>query len=97
MCMVCMILRLYIPASLQMFDNISKLQFVQGPGGESIANAMISSEGEMMEYRKGVPAEGKVCKYTYNSKLCITSLGIHTPMVSYYVEVFISNKIGPKP
>jgi dynein heavy chain len=45
---------------IKMFDNISKLQFVQGPGGESIANAMISSEGEMMEYRKGVPAEGKV-------------------------------------
>ena len=45
---------------VQMFDNISKLQFVQGPGGESIANAMISSEGEMMEYRKGILAEGKV-------------------------------------
>ena len=43
-----------------MFDNISKLQFVQSPGGESIANAMISSEGEMMTYRKGVLAEGKV-------------------------------------
>lgn len=43
-----------------MFDNISKLRFVQGPAGEPIANAMISSEGEIMEYRQGVLAEGKV-------------------------------------
>ena len=43
-----------------MFDNISKLQFIQGPAGEPIANAMISSEGEIMEYRQGVQAEGKV-------------------------------------
>ena len=45
---------------LQMFDNISKLRFVQGPSQEPVANAMISSEGEMMEYRCGVVAEGKV-------------------------------------
>ena len=43
-----------------MFDNISKLRFVQGPAGEPIANAMISSEGEIMEYRQGILAEGKV-------------------------------------
>ena len=43
-----------------MFDNIAKLRFDQGPSGEPLANAMISSEGEMMEYRKGVTAEGKV-------------------------------------
>lgn len=45
---------------LQMFDNIAKLRFVQGPNQEPLANAMISSEGEMMEYRQGVVAEGKV-------------------------------------
>ena len=45
-----------------MFDNIAKLRFVQGPAGEPIANAMISSEGEMMEYRQGILAEGKVMK-----------------------------------
>ena len=44
----------------QMFDNISKLRFAQGPNQEPLANAMISSEGEMMEYRQGVAAEGKV-------------------------------------
>ena len=48
-----------------MFDNISKLRFVQGPAGEPIANAMISSEGEIMEYRQGVLAEGKVCLHTH--------------------------------
>ncbi len=43
-----------------MFDNISKLRFDQGSSGEPLANAMISGEGEMMEYRQGVVAEGKV-------------------------------------
>ena len=43
-----------------MFDNIAKLRFGQGPSQEPIADAMMSSEGEMMEYRKGVAAEGKV-------------------------------------
>ena len=43
-----------------MFDNIAKLRFAQGPNQEPLANAMISSEGEMMEYRQGIVAEGKV-------------------------------------
>ena len=43
-----------------MFDNIAKLRFEQGPNQEPVANAMISSEGEMMEYRQGIVAEGKV-------------------------------------
>jgi len=43
-----------------MFDNIAKLRFEQGPSKEPVANAMVSSEGEMMEYRQGVVAEGKV-------------------------------------
>ena len=67
-----------VPARLQMFDNISKLQFVQGPGGESIANAMISSEGEMMEYKKGVLAEGKVHIHTRTA----TTLSSISPYVS---------------
>lgn len=44
----------------QMFDNISKLRFERGPNQEPIANAMISSEGEMMAYKQGIVAEGKV-------------------------------------
>lgn len=43
-----------------MFDNISKLRFEQGPNQEPLANAMISSEGEIMEYRQEIIAEGKV-------------------------------------
>lgn len=43
-----------------MFDNISKLRFDKGPNQEPLASAMISSEGEVMEYRQVVVAEGKV-------------------------------------
>jgi hypothetical protein len=32
-----------------MYDNISKLQFQQGPNGETLATAMISAEGEYMQ------------------------------------------------
>jgi hypothetical protein len=45
---------------LILYDNISKLQFQQGPNGETLATAMISAEGEIMEFRKHVPAEGRV-------------------------------------
>ena len=43
-----------------MFDNIAKLRFIQGHNGEPAANAMISAEGEIMEFRSPVVAEGKV-------------------------------------
>jgi len=43
-----------------MFDNIASLQFQEGNNKETVATAMISSEGEVMEFRKGVPAEGRV-------------------------------------
>lgn len=43
-----------------MFDNISKLRFGQGHSGEPMANAMISSEGEEMDFRSAVVAEGRV-------------------------------------
>lgn len=43
-----------------MFDNITKLRFDHGPNQEPVASAMVSSEGEVMEYRQGVMAEGKV-------------------------------------
>ena len=45
---------------MQMFDNIIKLQFEEGTNQEPVANAMISGEGELMEYKKGIIAEGKV-------------------------------------
>ena len=43
-----------------MFDNISKLRFIAGSADESVASAMISSEGEEMEFRSIVTAEGRV-------------------------------------
>lgn len=43
-----------------MFDNIASLRFQEGNNKETVATAMLSSEGEVMEFRKGVPAEGRV-------------------------------------
>ena len=43
-----------------MFDNIAKLRFQDGTGNEKVASAMISSEGEVMEFRQAVTAEGRV-------------------------------------
>lgn len=70
-----------------MFDNISKLRFVQGPAGEPIANAMISSEGEIMEYRQGVPAEGKVYLHVHSQHH--TSIRIHTFTYTYIPKLLI--------
>ena len=43
-----------------MFDNIAKLRFEEGGGEEMLAGAMISSEGEVMDFRQPVAAEGRV-------------------------------------
>ncbi len=43
-----------------MFDNIAKLRFQDGSGNEKVASAMISSEGEVMEFKQPVLAEGRV-------------------------------------
>ena len=43
-----------------MFDNIASLKFTSGSAGEPIASAMVSSEGEVMDYRSGIVAEGRV-------------------------------------
>jgi dynein heavy chain len=45
---------------IKMFDNIAKLKFVEGHNGEHSAAAMISAEGEVMDFRSHVVAEGKV-------------------------------------
>uniref|UniRef100_A0A8C9J6D4 Dynein axonemal heavy chain 10 n=1 Tax=Panthera tigris altaica TaxID=74533 RepID=A0A8C9J6D4_PANTA len=45
---------------LQMYDNIALLRFNDGDGGEKLASAMISAEGEVMEFRKVIRAEGRV-------------------------------------
>ena len=43
-----------------MFDNISSLRFQEGSSNESVASAMLSSEGEMMEFRQAIVTEGRV-------------------------------------
>ena len=43
-----------------MFDNIASLRFAKGPNNEMQATAMISSEGETMEFRNNVTADGRV-------------------------------------
>ncbi|VFV23646.1 dynein heavy chain axonemal [Lynx pardinus] len=45
---------------IKMYDNIALLRFNDGDGGEKLASAMISAEGEVMEFRKIIRAEGRV-------------------------------------
>lgn len=43
-----------------MYDNIASLRFQLGNENETLAGAMISAEGEVMEFRQMIPAEGRV-------------------------------------
>ncbi|XP_076804944.1 dynein axonemal heavy chain 10-like [Clavelina lepadiformis] len=45
---------------IKMYDNIARLQFQEGVNNEMLVSGMISAEGEIMEFRKNVPAEGRV-------------------------------------
>ncbi|XP_063171723.1 dynein axonemal heavy chain 10 [Candoia aspera] len=45
---------------IKMYDNIAALKFHEDDSGIKIATAMISAEGEAMEFRKAIPAEGRV-------------------------------------
>ncbi|XP_051831868.1 dynein axonemal heavy chain 10 [Antechinus flavipes] len=45
---------------IKMYDNIASLRFQDGDSGEKLVTAMISAEGEVMEFRKIVRAEGRV-------------------------------------
>lgn len=43
-----------------MYDNIASLSFEAISDGETVAGAMVSAEGEVMELRKPVAVEGRV-------------------------------------
>ena len=43
-----------------MYDNISSLKFSKGANNEMLATAMISGEGEVMDFHRPVPADGRV-------------------------------------
>uniref|UniRef100_G3SMY8 Dynein axonemal heavy chain 10 n=1 Tax=Loxodonta africana TaxID=9785 RepID=G3SMY8_LOXAF len=45
---------------IKMYDNIAALRFNDGDSGEKLVSAMISAEGEVMEFRKIIRAEGRV-------------------------------------
>ncbi|KAM9259890.1 dynein axonemal heavy chain 10 [Cariama cristata] len=45
---------------IKMYDNIASLKFQDGDSDEKIATAMISAEGEVMEFRQAVAAQGRV-------------------------------------
>ncbi|XP_017580699.2 dynein heavy chain 10, axonemal [Pygocentrus nattereri] len=45
---------------IKMYDNIASLQFGTGTNGETVAGALVSAEGEVMELKQVVPAEGRV-------------------------------------
>lgn len=43
-----------------MYDNIASLRFDVESSGDTVAGAMVSAEGEVMELKKPIPVEGKV-------------------------------------
>lgn len=45
---------------LQMYDNIASLCFSTGTNGETVVVAMVSAEGEVLEFKQAIPAEGRV-------------------------------------
>ncbi|XP_036382121.1 dynein heavy chain 10, axonemal [Megalops cyprinoides] len=45
---------------IKMYDNIGSLRFEEGPNGEVLAAALVSAEGETMDLREPIPADGRV-------------------------------------
>ncbi|TNN52944.1 Dynein heavy chain 10, axonemal [Liparis tanakae] len=45
---------------IKMYDNIASLRFDVESNGGTVAGAMVSAEGEVMELKKPVPVEGRV-------------------------------------
>lgn len=43
-----------------MYDNIASLKFDVDSDGGTVAGAMVSAEGEVMELKKAIPVEGRV-------------------------------------
>ncbi|XP_033627732.1 dynein heavy chain 10, axonemal-like [Asterias rubens] len=45
---------------IKMYDNIASLRLQEGNNKETLVSAMVSAEGEVMEFRQNIPAEGRV-------------------------------------
>jgi len=71
-----------------MFDNIATLRFQKGSHNEVIAMAMCSSEGEVMEYRNQVTADGRVEDWMTNvlNEMRKTNRLLTKEAVFYYCE-----------
>ncbi|XP_072207474.1 dynein axonemal heavy chain 10 [Excalfactoria chinensis] len=48
---------------IKMYDNIASLRFQDGDNDKKIVTAMISAEGEVMDFRQTIAAEGRVEKW----------------------------------
>jgi len=71
-----------------MFDNISQLRIQKGVHNESIVMAMCSSEGEVMDYRNPVIADGRVEDWMTNvlNEMRRTNRLITKEAVYFYCE-----------
>ena len=71
-----------------MYDNISSLRFQKGSNNETLATAMISAEGEVMDFRTHIPAEGRVEDWMTNilEEMRITNRLITKEAVFFYCE-----------
>jgi len=71
-----------------MYDNISALQFSKGNNNEVLATAMVSAEGEVMDFRNHIPAEGRVEDWMTNilEEMRITNRLITKEAVFFYCE-----------
>ena len=71
-----------------MYDNIASLRFVKGSNSETLATAMISAEGEVMEFRTHIPAEGRVEDWMTSvlEEMRTTNRLITKEAVFYYCE-----------
>ena len=71
-----------------MYDNIAALRFTKGSNNETLATAMISAEGEVMEFRTHIPAEGRVEDWMTSvlEEMRTTNRLITKEAVFYYCE-----------
>lgn len=71
-----------------MYDNIASLRFVKGSNNETLATAMVSAEGEVMEFRTHIPAEGRVEDWMTSvlEEMRTTNRLITKEAVFYYCE-----------
>ncbi|KAI8847268.1 dynein heavy chain and region D6 of dynein motor-domain-containing protein [Chytridium lagenaria] len=73
---------------IKMFDNVMKLNFGTGKNEKAIVG-MSSSEGEVLEFRRVVPVEGRVEEWmsAVEGEMKRTNRAIHKEAVFYYASM----------